>query len=104
MPPTWRKSLLREDAQIDQRLSEIALALAIRDALRSGDLYLPESRRHVSFCNLVYDENQWTQARCGVYEQLSLFPRDAEQLCEEVLGLGMTPLKAPVYCKFSSFT
>jgi hypothetical protein len=28
------------------------------DALRAGDLNLAESRKHVSFWNLVYDENQ----------------------------------------------
>ena len=73
VPSAWRKFLLREDGQIDRRIWEIALSLALRDALRSGDLYLPESRRHVSFWNLVYDEGQWAQARRGAYEQLSLF-------------------------------
>ena len=53
---------------------EIALGFALRDALRSGDIYLPESRRHVSFLNLVYDESQWAQERSGAYKQLSLFP------------------------------
>ena len=74
VPPTWRKFLLREDGLLDRRAWEIALGLALRDALRSGDIYLPESRRHVSFWNLVYDERQWTQERRGAYEQLSLFP------------------------------
>ena len=60
VPPTWRKFLLREDGLLDRRAWEIALGLALRDALRSGDIYLPESRRHVSFWNLVYDERQWT--------------------------------------------
>jgi hypothetical protein len=58
VPPAWRNFLLRQDGQIDRRLWEIALALALRDAIRSGDLYLPKSRRHVSFWSLVYDEPQ----------------------------------------------
>jgi TnpA family transposase len=73
VPPAWKKFLLREDGQLDRRAWEIALALTLRDALRSGDVYLPESRRHVSFWNLVYDERQWAQERRGAYEQLSLF-------------------------------
>jgi len=46
----WRTSLLK---QLARRLWEIALAVAMGDALRSGDLYLPDSRHHVSFWNLV---------------------------------------------------
>ncbi|GEM_PF-6928226 len=47
---------------------------------------MPESRHHVSFWNLVYDERQWAQKRRGAYEQLSLFHEaDAvvTKLCEE---------------------
>ena len=73
MPPAWRKFLLRGDGLLDRRAWEIALGFALRDALRSGDIYLPESRRHVSFWNLVYDERQWSQERRGAYQQLSLF-------------------------------
>ena len=73
VPPAWRKFLLRGDGLLDRRAWEIALGFALRDALRSGDIYLPESRRHVSFWNLVYDERQWSQERRGAYEQLSLF-------------------------------
>jgi TnpA family transposase len=74
VPPAWRKFLLRADGLLDRRAWEIALGFALRDALRSGDIYLPESRRHVSFWNLVYDERQWAQERSGAYKQLSLFP------------------------------
>ena len=41
----------------------ISLALAVRDALRSGDLYLPDSRHHVSFSNLIYNEQLWERDR-----------------------------------------
>jgi hypothetical protein len=47
--------------------------LAVRDALRSGDLYLPDSRHHISFSNLIYNEQLWHRDRKGAYEQLSLF-------------------------------
>jgi hypothetical protein len=40
---------------------------------REDGLYLPQSRHHVSFANLVYDERQWVAERASVYEQLSLF-------------------------------
>ncbi len=37
---------------------EISIAIAIKDALRSGDLYLPESKKHASFLNLIYAESE----------------------------------------------
>jgi len=49
VPPVWRKGLyLKKSINrtiLDRRLWIAALALAVRDALRSGTLYLPDSRR-----------------------------------------------------------
>jgi hypothetical protein len=61
----------RDDGTIDRSLWEIALALAVRDALRSGNLYLPEIRRHISFWNLLTDEGQWTEQRESAYAALA---------------------------------
>lgn len=58
---------------MDRHLWEIGLAIAVRDALRAGGLYLPQSRHHISFANLIYNERQWVAERASVYEQLSLF-------------------------------
>jgi len=78
VPGGWRRALFRKDGRIDQPLWEIALAFAVRDALRSGDLYLSESRHHVSFWNLVYDANRWTEERPQAYLDLSL-PSDSNE-------------------------
>jgi hypothetical protein len=78
VPGGWRRALFRKDGRIDQPLWEIALAFAVRDALRSGDLYLSESRHHVSFWNLVYDVNRWTEERPQAYLDLSL-PSDSNE-------------------------
>jgi hypothetical protein len=59
VPSAWRAALKHSDGAIDKRLGEISLSLAVRDVLRSGDLYLPQSRHHVSFSNLIYDEQRW---------------------------------------------
>ncbi len=80
VPASWRKSVRDPDGLWDRHLWEFALALTIRDALRSGDLYLPQSRHHVSFWNLVYDEQQWIQERSGAYQQLSLFEESDQVL------------------------
>jgi len=51
---------------------ELALADAVREGLRSGDLFLPQSGRHVSFSNLIYDDQQWAEDRETAYRELSL--------------------------------
>ena len=84
VPAAWRNAYKQPDGRLDKRLWDIALALSIRDALRSGDLFLPASRHHVSFANLVYDEHRWRQERAGAYEQLSLF----QEADEVLLHLG----------------
>jgi len=74
-PPTefatglWKRGLARK---LDVRSWELALAFAIRDALRSGDLYLADSRHHVSFWNLVQGPEQWAAARARAYREMGL--------------------------------
>jgi TnpA family transposase len=43
--PKWRKRVVK-DGVIDRPLFETAILFEIRNTLRSGDLFLPESRRH----------------------------------------------------------
>jgi TnpA family transposase len=76
VPPVWRRGLnlkkSKNRTNLDRRLWIAALALAVRDALRSGTLYLPDSRRYVSFWDLVYQEKQWQKEREISYQMLSL--------------------------------
>ena len=46
------------------------MALAIRDALRSGDLYLPKSKQHVSFWDLILDDHRWKEAKSNSYQDI----------------------------------
>jgi hypothetical protein len=74
---TWAKAV------VDQRVWEIALAFAVRDALRAGDLYLPESRHHVSFSNLIYGDRHWQQERSDAYRELNM-PFQADQVLPQL--------------------
>ena len=78
VPQAFRSTLVHKDGTFDRRTWELALAISVRDALRSGDLYLPESRRHVSFWNLIYDEQRWAQQREQAFSELDL-PHEAER-------------------------
>src|SRR5271167_2569145 len=67
----WRPHLIT-DGKLDRGIWEISLAFAARDALRAGGLFLTESRDHVSFWNLVYDDRSWQHAREQAYQRLDL--------------------------------
>lgn len=59
VPQRWKKMLYTQDGHTHPRTWEFALALAMREALKSGDLFLPAGRHYVSFWNLVYDDHKW---------------------------------------------
>jgi TnpA family transposase len=73
VPAAWRGSMPAGHSR--RRWTwEIALALALKDALRSGDVFVPDSRRHVSFWHLCYDEPTWQQTRATAVNTLGLPP------------------------------
>src|SRR6266566_7964331 len=73
VPAAWRSSM--QVGHSRRRWTwEMALALALKDALRRGDVFLPDSRRHVSFWHLCYDEPTWQQTRETAVNTLGLPP------------------------------
>jgi TnpA family transposase len=72
VPRKFWPALSNPDGTLDRRTWELGLAVAVRDGLRAGDVYLPESRRHVSFTHLVYDPTRWTHERDLAYTELHL--------------------------------
>ena len=67
----WRPHLVA-GGKLDRAIWEISLAFAMRAALRAGSLFLAQSRDHVSFWNLVYDDRNWQQTREQAYQRLDL--------------------------------
>lgn len=74
VPVGWRGSLQSSEPR-RRRTWEISLALGLKEALRSGDVFLPASRQHVSFWKLGYDEPAWQELRESAFATLGL-PRD----------------------------
>lgn len=83
VPGRYHAALHQADATLDRRTWELGLAVAVRDGLRSGDVYLPESRRHVSFSNLIYEPTRWTQERDLAYTELDL-PQQPEDFVSQL--------------------
>ena len=70
VPRELRRALIDETGNLNRNAWEMGLALAIKDALRSGDLYLPQSKQHVSFWDFMLSEPQWEAAKTSAYAEL----------------------------------
>lgn len=70
IPKELLRALKNQAGTLNRNAWEIGLALAIKDGLRSGDLYLPQSKQHVSFWNLMLSEPHWEQIRTSSFEEL----------------------------------
>jgi len=77
IPKELRRSYKDKDGNIKRNSWELGLAIAMKDALRSGDLHLPQSRQHVSFWSLVLDQHHWQNSREVSYEELQQPYQDA---------------------------
>ena len=75
VPKELRRILKNHSGTLNRNAWEMGLALAIKDALRSGDLYLPQSKHHVSFWDLMLSETRWQQIRTSSFEELQQPPK-----------------------------
>lgn len=66
------RGLYREDGSIRRSVWEIGLTIAIKDKFRSVDIYLPQSKRHTSFWNLIYSEKKWEEEKLHACKELHL--------------------------------
>ncbi len=72
VPQELRRALRDQDGKLNRNAWEMGLALAIKDALRSGDLYLPQSKQHVSFWDLTLSDTRWQEVKtsaCNALQQ-----------------------------------
>jgi Tn3 transposase DDE domain len=70
IPQELHRALTDANGTLNRNAWETGLALAMKDALRSGDLYLPQSKHHVSFWDLTLSEPRWQEARATSYTTL----------------------------------
>ena len=65
-----RRALKDNTGEINRNAWEMGVALAIKDALRSGDLYIPQSQQHISFWGFFFSDSQWQVAKEQSYIDL----------------------------------
>jgi len=77
VPKELRRALLDKTGKICRNAWEMGLALTMKDLLRSGDLYLPQSKQHVSFWDFMLNENSWSEEKEEAFEDLQQ-PQESE--------------------------
>ena len=65
----WRV-LESKEGKVQRNVWELGIAIAMKDALRSGDLFVPKSRQHVSFWDLILNQHRWQDIRETAYDEL----------------------------------
>lgn len=81
-----------QDGSIKRNLWEIEVAIAIKDSFRSGDIFIENSNKHVSFWNLVYAEEQWEQEAPKAYRELGI-EKDPKQFSSSLVNHSNTSTK-----------
>ncbi|MBD3207825.1 DUF4158 domain-containing protein, partial [Candidatus Bathyarchaeota archaeon] len=72
VPKSWMEQMQKEDGTIDRHFYELCTLVKLRDALRSGDIWVEGSRRYLPIKRYLFSDNHWTENRQKYYQQLSL--------------------------------
>ncbi|MCB1713809.1 MAG: Tn3 family transposase [Candidatus Competibacteraceae bacterium] len=75
VPKELRRALRDPHGHTNRNAWEMGLALAMKEALRSGDLYLPQSKQHVSFWELMLSKTRWQAIRTSAFDDLKQPPK-----------------------------
>jgi len=70
IPKEVRRSLKSKQGRFQRNAWEMGVAIALKEALRSGDIYVPKSKQHVSFWDLMLGNDRWEQTRETAYAEL----------------------------------
>jgi TnpA family transposase len=78
------RSIYDKDGNIKRNLFEIGIASTIKEAFRSGNFFIEDTNKHVSFWNLVYKKFDWQKHRDKAYKNLNL-EKDSEKAASNLL-------------------
>jgi TnpA family transposase len=78
VPPSWRPGVRPAQGPPDRRVWEFALGRALRENLRTGSLYLEQTRRYAAHRSLVFSDEEWAARREHDYQLLNM-PKDPER-------------------------
>ncbi len=86
VPDNWRRLVTSHDPP-DRRPYELCALSTLRDKLRSGDIYLPHSRRYTDPETFLIPKSQWPGLRQDICQELGLDVTGATRLRERAQTL-----------------
>ena len=79
MENPWKKALHKKSGGLNRKAWEIGLFFAVKKGLRSGNLYLPQSRYYRDFWAPLYNQKQWNKEKEQHYKELNV-PEKGEEI------------------------
>ena len=98
IPKELRRPLKGKDGKVQRNAWELGVAVAIKEALRSGDLFIPKSKQHVSFWDLMLNQHRWQDTREAAYENLQK-PFQDQVKAALILQFHQSATIRPIYQK-----
>lgn len=97
--PRWRPYVVDESGQIQRRFWELCLLSELRDALRSGDVWVAGSQRFANPESFLIGPDQWPKMRTEVSTMLGTSLDDAPRLaaCDKEFTSRLEPSAAGAY-------
>lgn len=71
VPKELRRALKDNTGCINRSAWETGLALALKDALRAGNIFIPQSKQHISFWNFMLNDAVWQESRERAYSEFN---------------------------------
>lgn len=72
METPWKQGLYDKSGKLNKKSWEIGLFFAVRKALNSGGLYIPQSKNHREFWAPLYNKSDWNVNKTQNYDELNL--------------------------------
>lgn len=94
----WKKALYKKISRIDRKAWEIGLFFAVKKGLKTGNIYLPQSRHYRDFWAPLYNKIEWNSERKSHYQALNI-----PQKGEEVIVRLKQELSSHLYQAAKSF-
>lgn len=83
LQPAFRRHLVDEEGRVVRAVWETGLAIALRDALRRGDVYLSGAHQHSSRTDSLFDDDTWSRVGPEVRDTLEL-PEEPQPMLDEL--------------------
>lgn len=85
VPAKWEPYVVREGGRVEKRYWEMCLLVVLREALRSGDIWVEGSRRYADPQSFLIPKDRWPPLR-SEFATLSGTPSDGAAHLEECRG------------------